>query len=247
MCTLIVLYKLASNYPILVAANRDESYTRKSALPDILNKNPLAWGGRDLEAGGTWLGFNQRGLLVGITNRFTPNPPDRSRRSRGLLCLEALSFSTASEVREFLEKEGPGRYNSFNLFYADPTEAYVSYDQNEIRTVSLSSGIYVLNNQGDINDRSLLRTRTVLDQLQNLPYQDVPAVVETLKRLCGKHSDFTTSQSTGICIHGNGYGTVSSSIIALGNGKYPSLYLHAEGKPCLSSYHDYSSMLFKDE
>jgi len=243
VCTLIILYKVTEGYPILVAANRDERYGRRSAPPGILKTDPLVWGGRDLEAGGTWLGFNQKGLLVGITNRSTPNPPDPSRRSRGLLCLEALSRSTASEVRTFLEQERGGRYNPFNLFYADPWEAYISSYQDGVCTVSLLPGRYVLTNQGNVNDLSLQRTRTILERLQELPGSDVTLILDTLKTLCRWHGDPVGPRTSPVCVHGDGYGTVSSSIIALGSGKYRKMYLHAEGKPCLVPYHDHASML----
>jgi uncharacterized protein with NRDE domain len=242
MCTLIILYKLVKDYPILVAANRDEYYTRRSLPPGILSKAPWIWGGKDREAGGTWLGFNEKGLLVGITNRSIPVPLDRSRRSRGLLCLDALSFSTASEVRKFLEQEGPDRYNPFNLFYADFSEAYISYYENGIRTVALEAGRYVLTNQGDANDLSLQRTRIIFDHLQKLSYWDVSKVIDSLKKLCGKHSSPGEPGSKAICVHGNGYGTVSSSIIGLGDGKNPNFYFHAEGKPCLVPYQNYFSL-----
>ena len=243
MCTLIILYKLMEDYPILVAANRDEHYTRRSVPPGILSRTPLIWGGRDREAGGTWLGFNEKGLLVGITNRSSQIPPDRSRRSRGLLCLDALSFSTASEVQRFLEQEGPDRYNPFNLFYADSSEAYISYYENGIRTVALEAGIYILTNQGDVNDFSLQRIRIIADYLQKLSYQDIFEVIDSLKKLCEKHSSPGETWSKAICVHGNGYGTVSSSIIGLGDGKNPNLYFHAEGKPCVVPYQNYSSLL----
>jgi uncharacterized protein with NRDE domain len=243
MCTLIILYKLTDDYPILVAANRDESYTRKSVPPGILSKNPFIWGGKDLEAGGTWLGLNQKGLLVGITNRVSCAPYDRSRRSRGLLCLEALSLSTAVEVKNFLEEERPERYNPFNLLYVDSSEGYISYYRDEIRTISLTAGVYILTNQGDVNDLSLQRTRAALNYLDGLSYQDIPSVLDSLKKLCGNHPNPSEPGTNTLCIHGDGYGTVSSSIVALGYGKYLNQYFHTEGKPCLSPYQDYSSLL----
>ena len=72
---------------LVVAANRDEFYGRPSAPPSEIEPGVVA--GRDLVAGGTWLGMNRHGLFVAVTNR---NAPVRTAdaRSRGLLALEAL-------------------------------------------------------------------------------------------------------------------------------------------------------------
>ena len=65
-----------------VAANRDEFLKRPAAPPSIWEEGWLA--PRDLEAGGTWLGLNPRGLFVGVTNRAGVHRAS-DRRSRGLL------------------------------------------------------------------------------------------------------------------------------------------------------------------
>src|SRR6266536_3537682 len=57
------------NYPLIIAANRDEHYDRPSAPPALLNTQPKIIAGRDLRAGGTWLGVNETGLIAGILNR----------------------------------------------------------------------------------------------------------------------------------------------------------------------------------
>ena len=71
----------------VVAANRDESLGRPAAPPAEVEPGIVA--GRDLEAGGTWLGVNRHGLFVAVTNRGQPARTPESR-SRGLLALEAL-------------------------------------------------------------------------------------------------------------------------------------------------------------
>jgi uncharacterized protein with NRDE domain len=83
MCVLALLL----GRELRVAANRDEFYGRPAAPPAEVEPGILA--GRDLLAGGTWLGLNRRGLFVAVTNRRTPVRTPESR-SRGLLALEAL-------------------------------------------------------------------------------------------------------------------------------------------------------------
>lgn len=72
---------------LVVAANRDEFLGRPSVPPSEIEPGIVA--GRDLEAGGTWLGVNRHGLFVAVTNRKTPTRTPEAR-SRGLLALEAL-------------------------------------------------------------------------------------------------------------------------------------------------------------
>jgi len=87
MCTLILVVPPPGGV-LQVAANRDEFLARPASPPE-----PSADGRwltpRDLQAGGTWLGVNAGGLFVGVTNR-SAGPRDSSRRSRGLLVLDAL-------------------------------------------------------------------------------------------------------------------------------------------------------------
>ena len=84
MCVLALLLEPGR---ILVAANRDEAFDRPSAPPAEVEPGVVA--GRDLRADGTWLGYNQHGLFVALTNRASPaSTPDTP--SRGLLAREAL-------------------------------------------------------------------------------------------------------------------------------------------------------------
>src|SRR5512145_1458577 len=90
-------------YPLLVAANRDEQYDRPSAPPQVLGEEPKIIAGRDLRAGGTWLGINEHGVLAALLNRRvnsgTVSFPDA--RSRGLLSLDLLAHSSAAESERF--------------------------------------------------------------------------------------------------------------------------------------------------
>ena len=83
---------------LLICANRDEQLTRPSeGLLDrvIGHRNVIC--PLDLVAGGTWVGTNDCGLFVGITNRFA-GPPDSHRKSRGELVTNALATATVDEA-----------------------------------------------------------------------------------------------------------------------------------------------------
>lgn len=87
MCVLAVFLRPSGRTPLIVAANRDEFRDRPSAPPQRLEEGIV--GGKDLQSGGTWLGVNDRGLFVAVTNRRTP-PREEDSLSRGLLALETL-------------------------------------------------------------------------------------------------------------------------------------------------------------
>ena len=116
MCTLALYYKTFDEYPLVVAANRDEHYDRPSAPPALLNTKTEIIAGRDLRAGGTWLGVNEHGLLAGILNRRSDGEPEPrpATRSRGLLCLDILAFKSAADARAFVGT-GPDDYQPFTL------------------------------------------------------------------------------------------------------------------------------------
>src|SRR5439155_1765511 len=87
------------SWPLVVAANRDEYLARPAAPPTLLRETPpRAFGGRDLTAGGTWLGVSEVGLVAGMLNRRSTVPPDPACRSRGQLCLDLLRSATAAEA-----------------------------------------------------------------------------------------------------------------------------------------------------
>src|ERR1700680_2706214 len=69
MCTLLVWKHRRPDFPIVIAANRDEFEGRPSTGPQRLNEQPLVGGGRDEVAGGTWLAVSELGLVVALTNR----------------------------------------------------------------------------------------------------------------------------------------------------------------------------------
>ena len=117
MCTLALYFTSFDDYPLVVAANRDEHYDRPSAPPALLNADPAILAGRDLRAGGTWLGVvNEHGLLAGILNRRADGEtePRPGTRSRGLLCLDVLALKTAADARGFVESRTDD-YQPFTL------------------------------------------------------------------------------------------------------------------------------------
>ena len=106
MCMLAILYRVAKNTPILLAANREEDATRPTQFPKIQSGSPRVVCGNDKVAGGTWLGVNQFGLVAAVTNRARVRAP-LEPRSRGLLCRELLNSLEEIPVRSSGQRDEP--------------------------------------------------------------------------------------------------------------------------------------------
>ena len=142
MCLIIVGWRVHPDYPLVVAANRDEFYARPTAPLSRWPDAPEIMGGLDLEAGGTWLGISEAGRFAAITNVREPGMAagdlSRGALTRNFLqsCLSALDYASTIDGR---------RYSGFNLLMADGESlAYFSNRDGEAR--ALAPGIYGLSN-----------------------------------------------------------------------------------------------------
>ena len=89
MCSIILLRQSDNEWPIIIGANRDEMSNRNSLPPSRhWDDRSYIFAGKDLEAGGTWLGINDYGVVCGIMNRINTLGTDPNKRSRGELVLD---------------------------------------------------------------------------------------------------------------------------------------------------------------
>lgn len=142
MCLLLFAYRLHPRYPLVVAANRDE-FHRRPAVPAQWWEGLPVLAGRDLEAGGTWMGVNRRGRFAAVTNYRDPASHQAGRRSRGELVLAALESETPAAFLDELPQRA-ALYNDFNLIFggADGLYAFSSRGQ----AAALAPGLYGLSN-----------------------------------------------------------------------------------------------------
>jgi len=243
MCTLAIYYKVAPEWPVIIAANRDEFLDRPATDPAVLNENPLVVGGKDLRAGGTWLGINEFGLVVGLLNRRPAEEANPNARSRGMLCLDALRRPTAAEAAKYAGAERGGDYNPFNLLMASRDAAYVAYNRgSHIEVVQLTSGLHLLSNL-DVNDfecPKISRSYSRFAELGEKPQFkcDPVGARNALGSLLADHStqlDSRTGRPNALCLHLDAYGTRSSSLIFLGKGGEVR-HFFAPGAPCTTPY-----------
>jgi hypothetical protein len=246
MCTLIVLDRIVPGLPLVIASNRDEYLTRPAAPPARMTtdqaKGCAFVAPQDLEAGGTWMGVNQRGLFVGLTNRPIEqrNP---AARSRGLLVVEALQRGDAASAADALRAIAPGSYNPFNLLCSDRERTFVTLCAEDRVTVrELDPGVHILCNR-DVDDPRSRKIEQIAKRLGTLslagPFE---RLFRALARVLGSHGE-PDAPLDHVCVHApaSGYGTRSSAILALGPRRWR--YWHADGPPCETKYRNYTTLL----
>lgn len=237
MCTLVVAHQLVPDLPLIVLANRDEFVDRPARGPGLLRSDPPAFGGRDEQAGGTWMAVNEHGLLVGLTN-LAGQAPDLSRRSRGLLVVDLLEHRTAAEVRDALLLLGRDEYNPFRVIASDGEAALRARYDGTAAIEMLGPGVHGATNWRDNSEgagKRLHAEQLVADALSGSPRDSL----STARALVGvaKLHDADGDPRQSLCCHAPGYGTRSSSIVVLGSGSAE--WLHAEGPPCRTEHEDH--------
>ena len=175
MCTLVLLRRPGDDWPLLLAANRDEMTTRAWRAPDRHWPDRLdVVAGLDETAGGSWLGMNDHGLAAAVLNREGSLGPKTGKRSRGELVLEALDHADAASAAEALCHLDPNSYRSFNLVVADNTEAYWlrhTGGREKVSASAIPSGLTMVT-AFDLNDARSARTRRHLPALRQAAAPD---------------------------------------------------------------------------
>jgi uncharacterized protein with NRDE domain len=246
MCTLAIYFRVFGDYPVVVAANRDEFLDRPALPPTALGDRPRIIGGKDLRASGTWLGINEHGLIVGLLNRriAETGPNDDKLRSRGLLCLDALQHTSAASALQYVESQRARDYNGFNLLMASREEAFVAYNRGgEIEVVKLTPGMHLLTN-ADVDDFECPRISRSHSRFAELGQREDFAADPVARRaelaaLLADHStqlDARTGRPNSLCLHLGDYGTRSSSLIFLRRDSTTVDHFFAAGPPCTASY-----------
>ncbi|MDI1301720.1 MAG: NRDE family protein [bacterium] len=144
MCLIALAWQVQPDYPLIIAANRDEFYRRATAPARFREESPAVLAGRDLEAGGTWMGVTRTGRFAALTNFRNPAAAT-GERSRGLLVSDYLEGSSdPMAYAETVAAEG-SLYGGFHLLLGTPGELVVVGNQG-MPPQRLAAGIYVLSN-----------------------------------------------------------------------------------------------------
>lgn len=238
MCTLVILRRPHAQWPVLIGANRDEMAGRPWKPPGRhWSDRPDVVAGLDELAGGSWLGINDVGVVAAILNRVGTLGPQAGKRSRGELVLEALDHADAVEAARALADLDGTAYRPFNMLVADNRDAWwIRADGGaRIGVHQVPEGLHMLTAQ-ELDDVTSPRIGAYLPRFRAAAPPDPDG---------GDWSGWTSllahtgagpdgEEAAAMCFtRDNGFGTVSSSLIALpaiGSEARPR-WLFAAGRP----------------
>ena len=239
MCTLVILRRPGHDWPVLIAANRDETIDRPWLGPGRhWPDRAQVIAGQDALAGGSWLGVNDDGVCAGILNRTGALGPAAGKRSRGELVLDALDHADAAAAAMALADIDGAAYRPFNLVVADSEEAFwLRHDGGKAPVFhALPEGLSMFTAR-ERNDFESARIRTHLEDFEAaVPPDPERGAWEDWARLLARGArDSGGDPEAAMCIEPvGGFGTVNASLIALPRPERPGItpeWLFAPGPP----------------
>ncbi len=240
MCLLVLLYQTIPEFPLIIAANRDEDPDRGGDPPGLWPDGIV--GPRDPRSGGTWIGVNARRVVSAVTNRQGPPAIGPQIKSRGTLPLEALKEQSAFLAHRRAERIPTFLFSPFHWIYADREHAYaMEHGGPSDFTVRLRPGLHILSNVHDLNQANSGNVADFLRFDSDKP--DVDNLWTKLSDLLGCHRPLL-SESHEICKHKGIPRTLSASIIAIHRSdEKKNRWLYHEGTPCANRWKDMSDLL----
>jgi uncharacterized protein with NRDE domain len=229
MCLILIAWRATPEYPCVVAANRDEFHARPTARAEWWPDHPQILAGRDLEAGGTWLGLTRSGRFAALTNFRDPQgrhgaPSGAAPPSRGGLVTSLLdSGASVAESLAYLGEVGAG-YKGFNAIFSDGERLGI-FESVRGRGRELEPGIYGLSNHlldtpwPKVQDAKSRLQHALLDTSDTAPLlallrDDRPAPDEHLPKT-GLSLEWERLLSSAF-VRSPDYGTRCSTIIRIG-------------------------------
>jgi hypothetical protein len=226
MCTVVMLRRPDHEWPLLLAANRDEMAKRpwKNPARHWPDRSDVV-AGLDIEAGGTWLGINDTGVVAGILNRRNSLGRDAKLRSRGELPLEALDHADAVDAAAALGRLDGRSWRAFNMVVADNRDAFwiksLGPDGGgKVAVAPIAEGLHMLTS-GELDDPASGRIATYLPKFRAAAIPDPgKGDWKAWEALLAAHGEGPESpddaRERSMCvITETGFGTLSSSLIAL--------------------------------
>lgn len=243
MCLILLAHRVHAQFPLIVAANRDELHGRPAAAAAFWTDRPQVLAGRDLEAGGTWLGVSKSGRFAAVTNfseePVEPLPP----RSRGGLVSDFLTGTMTPEPYLMSIARNADAYRGFNLLLSDGDELWY-YSNRLPGPQRLAPGTYGLSNHLlDTDWPKVKRGKSALAVFEEA--EQHPDVDELLALLADESRPTETEikasgldpeharRVTPCFIRGPVYGTRASTVVlteAPGRTRFVEVVFAAEGR-----------------
>jgi uncharacterized protein with NRDE domain len=227
MCILFIAVNQHPDYPLIVAANRDEFHARGTEPSHFWPQHKGVLAGKDTVAGGSWMGISQSGRLSALTNIRAPEKERQDAVSRGELVMDFLTQNDSSQ--DYLKRlsSNAQRYNGYNLLFGELDKLQV-YNNYEDSIYTLSDGVYGLSNASlnspwpklDLGRSELAKYCQQggvfnIEHLFDLLHDDTKAQDEVLPQT-GVPIEWERKLSS-IFIESDDYGTRSSTVLLLDN------------------------------
>ncbi len=227
MCLILFAFQQQPDYPLIIAANRDEFYDRPTQAAHFWPEAPELFAGKDLQAGGTWMGVTKGGRFAAVTNYRSAASVPPQAISRGQLCTEFLCSDISPEAYLAKLETHKDHYAGFNLLVGT-TQQLFYYSNRGAGIVAIKPGVHGLSNgllndawpkveQGKIALRESLRHSTELESLLPILHDTEVAEAADLPAT-GVDADTERLLSSRF-IRSDGYGTRSSAVLRMGSNK----------------------------
>lgn len=222
MCLILLAHRSHPRYPLIVAANRDEYFARPAASARFWDEAPQVLAGRDLQAGGTWLGMTRTGRFAALTNYRDPPSHRPAAPSRGALVGDYLLGD--APPRSYLESIAArgGEFNGFNLLVAEGRDVW-AYCNRSDGMAELVPGLHgVSNGLFDEPWPKVERGRTALAELLKRGEPQPESLLDLLADRVPAPDDDLPQTGIGIewerllsprFINAPGYGTRCSTVV----------------------------------
>lgn len=145
MCLILFACHQHPDYPLVMTANRDEFHARPTRTAQWWDDFPNLLAGKDLDAGGTWLGITRSGRMTAVTNYRDPASHNPAATSRGELTTDFLKRNISAEDYQQYLFQQRNNYNGYNLLYGSVDQLHY-YSNRGKAPKMLPPGIYGLSN-----------------------------------------------------------------------------------------------------
>jgi uncharacterized protein with NRDE domain len=214
MCLLLLAFQTHDSYPLIIAANRDEYHSRPAAEAKFWDDDPSILAGRDLQAGGTWLGITQQGRIAAVTNFhediLNPLPPG----SRGALVTGFLrSGASPQDHSDHIIRNGRN-YRGFTLLFGTLDTMLCCSNRTDL-CEHVDPGIHGLGNYTlNDNSRKVVHGKDLLKKIISNP-EGITS--DSLFSLLGNKTsaDEPDSLDSSVFIIGRKFGTRCSTVIMI--------------------------------
>jgi uncharacterized protein with NRDE domain len=145
MCILFIAVNQHPLYPLIIAANRDEFHARPTQAAHFWESDNNILAGKDLTAGGTWMGINTKGFIAALTNIRAPGKERENAITRGELVTNFINKN--NKQNDYLQtlRSTHDHYNGYNLLFGNIDQLQV-YNSFEDTAYELEDGVYGLSN-----------------------------------------------------------------------------------------------------